>query len=413
MTGWSQCAGTAGRAATDCRVRLLRESAAFRRLWLSRFVSFVGDSLALVSLILYVAAHTNEGFAVAALLLAGDFAPTLFAPWTGALADRVDMRRLMMVCEALEAVTVIAMALSLHWLPVVFALVVVRSMFAATVMPAARSGVSRIVDDADLEAANAILGFGTFGFEAVGAALAAALVPLIGTRGALLVDAGTFVVSALVLVGLPALPPGRDVLDAARAASWHRDALDGVRELFRDPLVRAVVIGFGAFVVFIGMDDVALVFLGRDVLHSGSTGTALLYAGSGVGLFIGFLLATRANAWAPLTLFAGGLAVTAVGNLLTGLARATYAACAMQVVRGLGVSAVDVGVSTLLQRRVPPERLGRTFANLFGVIGLAAGSSYFAGGLLLHVASARVVLVIAGMGGLVAAGWTAAVARGR
>ena len=81
--------------------------------------------------------------------------------------------------------------------------------------------------------------------------------------------------------------------------------------------------------------------------------------------------------------------------------------------RGLGVSAVDVGVSTLLQRRVPPERLGRTFANLFGVIGLAAGSSYLAGGLLLHVASARIVLVVAGSGGLLAAGWTAAVARGR
>jgi MFS family permease len=394
-------------------VRLLRESVAFRRLWLSRFVSFVGDSLALVSLILYVAEHTNEGFAVAGLLLAGDFAPTLLAPWTGALADRTDMRRLMITCEVLQGVAVVAMAVSLRWLAVVFVLVVARSILAATIGPAARSGVSRIVDDADLESANAVLGFGTFGFEAVGAALAAVLVPIIGTRGALLVDAGTFVLSALVLVGLPALPPSVDALDATRVASWHRDAIEGVRELFADRLVRTVVIGFGLFVVFIGMDDVALAFLGRNVLHSGSTGTALLYAGSGVGLFFGFLVATKFHAWAPLTLFAGGLAVTAAGNLLTGLAWATYAACAMQVVRGLGVSAVDVGVSTLLQRKVPAERLGRTFANLFGVIGLAAGLSYFAGGLLLHVTSPRVVLVIAGLGGFAAAVWTGAVARER
>jgi MFS family permease len=392
---------------------LLRESVAFRRLWLSRFVSFVGDSLALVSLILYVSEHTNEGFAVAGLLLAGDFAPTLLAPWTGALADRTDMRRLMITCEVLQGVAVVAMAVSLRWLGVVFVLVVARSILAATIGPAARSGVSRIVDDADLESANAVLGFGTFGFEAVGAALAAVLVPLIGTRGALLVDAGTFVLSAMVLVGLPALPPSADALDAARVASWHRDAIEGVRELFADRLVRTVVIGFGLFVVFIGMDDVALAFLGRNVLHSGSTGTALLYAGSGVGLFFGFLVATKFHASAPLTLFAGGLAVTAAGNLLTGLAWATYAACAMQVVRGLGVSAVDVGVSTLLQRKVPAERLGRTFANLFGVIGLAAGLSYFAGGLLLHVTSPRVVLVIAGLGGFGAAVWTAAVARER
>jgi MFS family permease len=149
------------------------------------------------------------------------------------------------------------------------------------------------------------------------------------------------------------------------------------------------------------------------VLHSGSTGTALLYAGSGVGLFFGFLLATRFHARTPLALFTGGLALAALGNLLTGLAWATYAACAMQVVRGLGTASVDVGVSTLLQRRVAPERLGRTFANLFGVIGLAAGTSYLAGGWLLHVVSPRVVLVIAGLGGLAAAAWTAIVARGR
>jgi MFS family permease len=394
-------------------MRLLRESPAFRRLWLSRFVSFVGDSLALVALILYVAEHTNEGFAVAGLLLAGDFAPMLVSPWTGALADRVDMRRLMVTCELLQAVAVIAMAMSLHWLPLLFAIVTARSLLASIIGPAARSGVPRLVDDADLESANALLGFGTFGFEAVGAAMAAALVPLIGTRGALLVDAGTFIVSALVLVGLPARSPADDARDATPTTSWHRDAIDGVRELFVDPLVRTVVIGFGAFVVFIGMDDVALVFLGRDVLHSGATGTALLYAGSGVGLFVGFLVATRVRVWTPLTLFAGGLALTAVGNLLTGLAWATYAACFMQVLRGLGASSVDVGVSTLLQRRVPPERLGRTFANLFGVIGLAAGTSYFAGGWLLQAASARVVLVVAGVGGLAAAGWTAAVARGR
>ena len=405
--------GAAGRRERHQKLNLLRESPAFRRLWISRFISFAGDSLALVALILYVADHTNEGFAVAALLLAGDFAPTLLAPWTGALADRVDMRRLMIMCEVLQAVVVIALAASLQWLAVVFVLVVARSVLASTIGPAARSGVARIVIDADLESANALLGFGTFGFEAVGAAMAAVLVPFIGTRGALLVDAGTFVVSALVLVGLPALPPTHEMIDAARVTSWHRDALDGVRELFADPFVRTVVIGFGAFVVFIGMDDVALVFLGRDVLHSGSAGTALLYAGSGVGLFIGFLVATKARARAPLTLFAGGLAVAAAGNLLTGLAWATYVACAMQVVRGLGASAVDVGVSTLLQRRVPPERLGRTFANLFGVIGLAAGVSYIMGGFLLHAVSARVVLVIAGLGGLAAAGWTAAVARGR
>jgi MFS family permease len=388
-------------------VRLLRESPGFRRLWISRFVSFVGDSLALVSLILYVAGRTNEGFAVAALLLAGDLTPTLVSPWTGALADRMDMRRLMIACELLQAVAVVAIALTLRSLPVVLALVVVRSVLASTLAAASRSTVRRVVADSELETANALLGFATFGFEAVGAAIAAVLVPLIGTRGALLVDAGSFVVSALVLVGLPVLAPGGDGDRAPRQTSWHRDALDGVRGLLRDPIVRTVVIGFGAFVAFIAMDDVVLVFLARNNLHAGSTGAALLYAGAGVGLFFGFLLLARLR-WMPASMFAAGLLLAAAGDLLTGLAWATFAAFAMQVVRGLGVSAVDVGSSTLLQRAVPPERLGRTFANLYGVIGFAAGVSYLASGVLLHFASARTVLVIAGAGGIVVATWTTA-----
>ena len=386
---------------------MLRESPGFRRLWISRFVSFVGDSLALVSLILYVAGRTNEGFAVAALLLAGDLTPTLVSPWTGALADRMDMRQLMVACELLQAVAVVAIALTLRSLPVVLALVVARSVLASTLVPASRSTVRRVVADSDLETANALLGFATFGFEAVGAAIAAVLVPLIGTRGALLVDAGSFVVSALVLVGLPVLTPAREGDPARRTTSWHHDALDGVRSLLRDPIVRVVVIGFGAFVAFIAMDDVVLVFLARNNLHAGSTGAALLYAGSGVGLFFGFLLVARLR-WMPASMFAVGLVVAGAGDLLTGLAWATSAAFAMQVVRGLGVSAVDVGSSTLLQRTVPPERLGRTFANLYGVIGFAAGVSYLASGVLLRVASARTVLVIAGAGGIGVAAWTMA-----
>src|SRR6476660_8166850 len=121
MAEAQMAAGSTARRQTAV-VHLLRESTAFRRLWISRFVSFVGDSLALVALILYVATHTNQSFAVAALLLAGDFAPTLLSPWVGALADRADLQRLMMTCEALQAVVVIAIIVALPSLAVVLVL---------------------------------------------------------------------------------------------------------------------------------------------------------------------------------------------------------------------------------------------------------------------------------------------------
>jgi MFS family permease len=98
-----------------------------------------------------------------------------------------------------------------------------------------------------------------------------------------------------------------------------------------------------------------------------------------------------------------GYAVSSLGNLLTGLSFAILAALGFQVVRGLGIAAMDVGHNTLIQRAVPAEMLGRVFGNVYGAVGAAAGLSYVFGGLLLDATNARVTLIVAGAGGLVAA----------
>jgi predicted MFS family arabinose efflux permease len=106
-----------------------------------------------------------------------------------------------------------------------------------------------------------------------------------------------------------------------------------------------------------------------------------------------------------------GFAVSSTGNLVTGLAWAIWAALALQVIRGLGIAGIDVGVNTHLQRVVPPHLLSRVFGNLYGAIGLAAGISYVGGGLLLQHTDARTTFVTAGAGGLVATAATAIAMR--
>jgi len=384
----------------------VRRHRVFRRLWLARMVSFTGDSLALVALVVHVAHSTGEALAVAALLLAGDLAPSLLSPWTATLADRVDQRRLMLWCEVLQAGVVAALIASVDVLGPLLALVAVRALLAQTFQPASRAAVPRLVDDADLEAANAAIGLATFGLEALGAALAAALIALVGIRGALAVDACTFLVSAALIAGLPRLPPVARPAAASAGGVW-RDAVVGVRHVLADPLLRIVVVAFAAFVAWTAVDDVALVLLGRDSLHIPPGLTALLYAGPGVGLLVGFAVAGRLRA-APAVVFVTGLAVAGAGTALTGLAWAAYAAFAFQVLRGAGAGLLDVGSSTLVQRAVPAELHGRVFGNLYGVVGLAAGVSYLAGGGLLTAISPRVVFVLAGCGGLLVAGGAAA-----
>jgi MFS family permease len=98
---------------------------------------------------------------------------------------------------------------------------------------------------------------------------------------------------------------------------------------------------------------------------------------------------------------------------LTGLAWAVLAAFALRLVRGLGIAALDVAANTALQQTVPGEFLGRVFGTLYGAIGVAAGLSYVADGVLLDLTGPRVTLVVAGAGGLLVTLATALALRRR
>ncbi len=378
----------------------LRGNRPFRTLWASRAISFLGDSLSLVALLLYVAGDAGQAVAVAALLLVGDVAPALLGPLAGAVGDRFDRRRVMICCELAQAVAVLAVAATLPPLPILLALVAVRAMAGQVFVPAARAAVPALVPDRDLGRANSALGLGANGMEALGPLLAAVLLPLVGIRGVLLVDAATFVVSAALLTGLPTLPRATP---AAAGPSLLADTRAGLRYVASAPLVRAVVLGFVAVVACNGVDDVALVFLTRDSLGAGGSAVALLYGAVGIGLLAGYaLLARGAGPSRLILLVLGGFAVSSLGNLLTGLAWAVAVAFALQLGRGLGLSAIDVGVTTLLQREVPPDLTGRVFGTLYGGIGVAAGAAYLLGALLLELTDPRTTFVVAGAAGLLA-----------
>src|SRR5215211_3062440 len=222
-------------------VGLFRRNAPFRRLWTARAISFVGDSLGLIALLLYVAETTGSGVAVALLLLVGDFAPSLFSPITGALSDRIDRARLMVGCEVIQGGIVALIALSTPPLPLLLGLVALQTLVASAVQPASRSAVPALVADEDLETANTAIGLGTHGFDLLGPLLGAALLPFLGVRELILVDAATFAVSAALLARLPSLPAARVELETR---SLLRDAADGLR-FFRDNrALRAVGLGF-------------------------------------------------------------------------------------------------------------------------------------------------------------------------
>ncbi|WP_257447266.1 MFS transporter [Archangium lipolyticum] len=382
-------------------LQLLRGHREFRSLWLARVISFAGDSLSLVALMLHVAETTGQALAVSLLLLTGDFAPSLLSPLTGAISDRFDLKRVMITCELIQGALLLLIALALPPLPLLLVLVGARAVAGQIFQPASRAAVPALVAGDELETANSTLGFGTNGAEALGPLLAAALLPVVGIRGVLLVDAASFLVSAALLASVPSLPSA--LAGEKDPPSLLRQARLGLGYILSAPAVRVIALGFCGVVVFNGVDDVALVLLAKETLRAGDSAVGLLLGAVGMGLLLGYILLARYGARGSMVaLLLLGFAVSSIGNLLTGLTWAVSAAFAMQGMRGVGLAAMDVASNTLLQRLVPPEMLGRVFGNLYGAIGVAAALSYIGGGLLLDATSAPVTLLIAGAGGTVA-----------
>jgi MFS family permease len=374
--------------------RLLRRNVVFRRFWFGRVASHLGDGAAAIAIVLYVQELKGTGVAVGAILLAAGL-PKLLGPVAGSLADRVDQRRLLIACDLAQAVL---FGLAAAWVPPFAALVVVvalASVADTAFAPAGRSSLPVFVGAPDLPTANAWTGMALNLQVVLGPVIGAALFAVGGLRWALAVDAASFVVSALFLRTLPPLRPASAPEHGLLGGAWA-----GLRDGMRNRVVRAVVLTLFLGVALAAMDNVALVFLARD-LGAGDLGFGVLTAVFGVGMLLASVVLVRvaARVSAGRLLLAGWLA-SGTGSLGVGLSRVTAVAVPCQLLAGAGNGATNVADTTLIHHHVPRAMQARAFG-LIGTAAFLGGSvASVAGGFLLDATSARTVFVVAGVGTL-------------
>jgi MFS family permease len=376
------------------RPNLLRTSLPFRRLWLARTISNLGDGIAFVALVLLVHQQQQTGVAVGTLLLV-QAVPRFLGPLAGALADRLEQRALMIGCDLGSAAIFGVIALLSPSFPVLLVLAGASSCLDTLFAPAGRSAMPAVVGREDLLQANAWLGT-SFNLQlALGPMLGGALVLALGTSGALTANMLSFLLSAAILTALPPLRSAED----ADTRGFLVAGTEGLRYAWNNRVVRALVLALFLGVAFAAMDNVALVFLVRETLDGSAFAFGLMAAAYGVGMIVasgGISLRLIRISTGAIFLF--GWFFNGLGTLLTGLAPLLLLAGVGQLLAGFGNGAENVAAETLIQRIVPRAMLGRTF----GLVSTAAfgGSTlaYAFSGFLLDVTSPRTVFLIGGCG---------------
>jgi MFS family permease len=368
----------------------------FLALWAARAISFLGDQIATIALVLLIA-REHPATAVGGLLLAESL-PWLLSAVAGSIADRFERRALMIGCQLGQGLIFGAITI---WLPpyaALLALVALASLLGTLLRAAGQSSVPALVRDDDLLAANALLGTALNASVVMGPAIGGALAGLAGPRLALGVDTATFLLSAGTLLWLPLLPA--EPIGSGEPAG--RGAMIALRYAAADPVLRALLLSTAMLVAFAGVDNVALVFLVRETLGGGSFAFGAAMAAFGVGMLLATAVLVRFPRWPAERLAFGGTAATAAGTTLTGLSPSLGAVYPAQAVAGLGNGIELAAGNTLIQRRTPPAMVGRISGAL--QMGVASGFlvAYLGGGALIDATSPRTAFLVAGGGSALA-----------
>lgn len=373
---------------------LLFRNPIFGYFWAARMVSLLGSAATIAVLPLYVYEVERDPVSVGALGLAITL-PRLLGPVAGTIVDRVDSRRLMILCDLGGAVLIGSVALFLPPFPILLLLVAGYSTFSALFFPAGRSAVPSLVSPRDLTSANALLSTAANVGFALGPALGGFAFAWVGARGALAFDAITFLISAALLLRVSALPPVPKE-GPTRTGEFLGEIRDGVLYVMRRPLVRALMLGLLLGVTFLAVDIVALVFLARESLETGATGFGLLSAAHAVGMILGPLLLLRRVRWALVPLVFVGLGLEGGALLLTGIAPTLLIAAILRGIGGVGNGFENVATDTVLQKEVERPMLGRVFGIVYGGVFLAEGLGVALGTVLLEITSPRTTFILAG-----------------
>jgi len=353
-------------------------SPAFGRVWAAMAVSSTGDwagILATTVLVARLAGEDTAAWAVAAMMGARLVALALLGPIATAFADRVDRRRALIGTDLARAALTASLPLSGDVrvvVVVVFALEALGLLWA----PLLDASLPNLVTEEALPRANALRLVASYGMMPVGSALFAATSAASARSAgfiaehveavALWVDAATFVISASLVASVAAgvLDPGRQRRRATTRGPWYALLRDEVRYLRTDATTRQVVtalaLGFLAASALSALGPLLTLF----VLDADASVYGVLVGVFGAGMLVGALFGARRPG--ALSLRAMHLALAGAGAALAALSlvRTWPAAALLAVAAGLCAGVAMVVGYTTLQRGVPDEHRGRTFAAL-------------------------------------------------
>jgi MFS family permease len=261
----------------------------FRLIWIGLMLSFTGSMMQNAALLWHVsllAPPGKKGLALGMVGLVKVVPIVAFSLLSGVVADAWDRRKVMLITQVGATGVAVGLAvLAIRGVTTVWPVYTLAALGAAVGafdMPARQALVPTLVPRADLP--NAI-SLSTIMFQSAsvaGPALGGLVIAYGGVAGAYLANAisyGAVILALLMMRDVPAMsPPG----ESSRSDVSLHAALEGLRFVFRSPLIRSTML-LDFFATFFSSATALLPIFAQDILRVGARGYGWLYAAPAAG----------------------------------------------------------------------------------------------------------------------------------
>jgi len=366
---------------------------AFRLLFAARTISYVGTYLAPIAVSFAVLDLGGGPTAIGLSFAAWTLAQVAMLAFGGVVGDRVPRRLVMVGSDSAAALVRTAMGvLLISGHAQVWQLIALQACGGAAVAfysPASYGLTREVVPEDELQRANGLLAIARYAAFPLGGAIGGSVVVLVGTGAALLVDAGTYATSALLLSRI-------DVVSVARAgAGFLRELREGWSAFVEQTWVWVLVLWISLyFLITYAPFFVLGPYVAKQSMNGAGSWT-LVVVGEGLGALLGGTAALHWRPRRPMVTAGCLLLVTAVQNLVLAFRPSTLALTVAAAGSGFAFALGSVIWDTTLQRSIPPEKLARvaSYGWMGAMVFLPAG--YALAGPISTAIGIKTTLVIA------------------
>ncbi len=339
---------------------------AYFPLWFGQLLSNFGDTLHYIALVVLVFRLTGHGLGVAGVVIAEILPVLLLGPIAGVVIDRFSRKRVLVAADFTRAL----LALSLVWPQGAWhAYAVAAGLSAGGTFfnPTVQAVIPVLTTEEQRLAANSVAWSTAQLVQIIAAALAGALIALVGIGAAFAANAASFVASALLILTLGIPRHAGHVEEGASTGlgGYLATARAGLRFAVRDTFVSRLLLVQALASFAVGATGAMLVVLSEQFLRLPPAGFAWLIGAIGVGALLGPLIPnTLAQDYRDARWLFVPYVIRGIGDVLMALLRPLALALSLQFIYGLNTSTGIVVFSSTVQGAVPEAVQGRVFTLL-------------------------------------------------